>query len=84
MTPWAQAHKRPATIEIERVYWTQFLAFCRAKYLGDITPHTFASWHVMKGTEIALVSRWLGYSEVNVTMEHYAGLKPYHSAIESF
>ena len=42
---------------------------------------TFASWHVMNGTEIAPVSPWLGHSRVDITVKNYAWLKPYRSAI---
>jgi integrase len=46
--------------------------------------HSFASWHYMKGTDISKVSRWLGHSDISITMEHYAGLKPYDKDIENF
>ena len=46
--------------------------------------HSFASWHVMKGTDISKVSRWLGHSNISITMDHYAGLKAYDADIENF
>ena len=46
--------------------------------------HSFASWHVMKGTDISKVSRWLGHSNISITMDHYAGLKAYDKDIENF
>ena len=34
--------------------------------------HTFAISHLNQGTDIRLVSKWLGHSKVAVTMEHYS------------
>lgn len=34
---WAQAHKRPATLALEDLFWRQFVACTGVRYLSDIT-----------------------------------------------
>lgn len=34
---WAQDHKRPATLEVEQIFWRQFTEFAKPIKLGDVT-----------------------------------------------
>lgn len=38
--------------------------------------HTFASWLVSGGANIAVVSAWLGHADISTTMRSYAALMP--------
>ena len=46
--------------------------------------HSFASWHIINGTPVAKVSRWLGHAKIDTTMRYYAGLLTYDDDIENF
>ena len=46
------------------------------KFRHSVSPHTFrhtfAIWHLNAGTDIKMVSRWLGHKSVTVTEKHYS------------
>jgi integrase len=48
----------------------------KGKFTNPVTPHTFRHTfsisHLNAGTDIKIVSRWLGHSSVTVTEKHYA------------
>ena len=67
--------------------WTTYDAFHKqftegkrlARLGDDVVPHTLrhtcASWMVQRGVSIVVVSKWLGHSDISVTMR-YAHLAP--------
>jgi integrase len=60
----------------ERVDTLALRAQTEAKFLHPFSPHclrhTFAIQHLNQGTDIALVSKWLGHKNVAITIEHYS------------
>ena len=60
----------------ERVDTLALRAQAETKFLHPFSPHclrhTFAIQHLNQGTDIALVSKWLGHKNVAITIAHYS------------
>jgi integrase len=70
--------------EPQRAFNTVKLAAKVPKANFLLLRHSFATWHIINGTPIAKVSRWLGHANIDTTMRHYAGLLTYDDDIENF
>jgi integrase len=70
--------------EPQRAFNTVKLAAKVPKANFLLLRHSFATWHIINGTPIAKVSRWLGHAKIDTTMKHYAGLLTYDDDIENF
>lgn len=57
-----------------------FDRLCRKAEVRRITPHklrdTFAAWVLRGGVDIYTLSKWLGHSDISITVRHYAHLCP--------
>jgi integrase len=57
-----------------------FAAACRAAKLKGVTPHTLrhtaASWMAMAGVPMFEISKYLGHSDMRITVRRYAHLSP--------
>ena len=66
-------------LEPVRVKYKPYFDRCAKKGIGSgfhAFRHAFCSHHVMRGTDIVKIAKWVGHSSINTTYQRYAHLAP--------
>jgi len=81
---WAKLHKRPKTIEVETMFWNQFVGYCKPAKLGDVTTRDverFKAKRVRDGLKPQSINNALRHLQAIYNYAHklgyYSGHNPF-------